>query len=203
MKKITFVLGFVLIVSQISFSQNDITINAFEKSYEYEYLLNYKDAITKINEIYTPDDYATNLRLGWLYYLDGDFIKSQTYYKKAMSISENSIEARLGYIYPTSKLENWNEVMQAYIDILKIDPNNTLAMYWLSYMYYLRNDFKKAEVLIKRNILLYPFDFDSNYLASNIYVSLGDIVTAKKYILQALMINPSSENAKELLGKIQ
>lgn len=203
MKKILIVFYFAIILLQVAVSQNNSDlVSVFTKSYEFESAKNYTKAIETLNTVYSTDNYAINLRLGWLHYLNGEYIKSQMYYKKAITNSNNSIEARLGYIYPASKLENWDNVLQTYIEILKIDPNNTYANYWIAYTYYLRNDFKTALIHIKKNLSLYPFDFDSNLLACSIYVGLGDIVNAKKCISTALLINPSSEEAKELMKKL-
>lgn len=51
---------------------------AFRKSYSYEESKQYANAINELLSIKT-DIYAVDLRLGWLYYLNGDY-KNSIYY---------------------------------------------------------------------------------------------------------------------------
>jgi tetratricopeptide (TPR) repeat protein len=183
-----------------TFSQNNQTlVSAFQKSYEFEYALNYSKAIEVLQAVYNETDYPTNIRLGWLHYLLGDFVKSQNFYKRAITNKPNSLEARFGYINPASYLENWDDVLQMYLDILKIDPNNSKALYWTAYGYNLRKDNKKALTHITKLLSLYPFDYDSNLLAGKISIGLGEINNAKKYLNDALLFNPYSEEVIQLL----
>ena len=100
----------------------------FSKSYAFEYNTDYNKAISTLNELNT-DNYQVNLRLGWLHYLNKDYIKSESFYKKAIGHEPGSIEARFGLVLPISALGNWNNVLNVYLDILKLDPNNTIANY--------------------------------------------------------------------------
>jgi len=67
--------------------------DAYYKSYSYEKTQNYADAIKVITPVITayPQGYTVNLRLGWLYYLGGNYANSKTYYQAAMKIAPASI----------------------------------------------------------------------------------------------------------------
>ena len=175
---------------------------AFSKSYEYEASGEYTNAISSINSIYDATSYTQNIRLGWLYYLSGEQTKSQAYYKKAIELEPKSIEARLGYVYPTSVMQNWDDVIKTYKDILVLDANNSLVNYRLAYIYYVRKDFDSAGKYAQNVISLYPFDFDANYLLGQIYIAQGKIKEAKIHLTRARDYNPSSTDVKSLLEKL-
>src|SRR5258708_4644946 len=79
----------------------------FSKSYLYEYEIQYAKAIKSLQDL-NADSYEINLRLGWLFYLNKDYFKSETYYKRAITIEASSVEARFGLVLPLSAVGNWN-----------------------------------------------------------------------------------------------
>lgn len=174
---------------------------AFSKSYSFEYDGQYSKAIISLTELNTYT-YQINLRLGWLYYLNKDYAAAETFYKKAIAQEHNSIEARLGLVLPMAAQSNWNSVLSTYMEIIKIDPNNSVANYRTSVIYYYRKDYANATTYIARVLKLYPFDFDSNLMMGKILIALGKSAEAKKYVGIAVQYNPLSEEAKTLLKKL-
>jgi len=200
MKKL--ILNFVfLATATLGMSQANVN-EAFSKSYSYENDKDYSKAISVITTVYDANSYTMNLRLGWLNYLAGEYVKSQGFYKKAVALESKSVEARLGYIYPTSAMENWDDVIKTYNEILTIDPNNSTVNYRMASIYSYRKNYTKAAGYAEKVVALYPFDYDSNYLLGYIYISLGKIKEAKICLIRALHYNPSSIEVKTLLDKI-
>ena len=191
-----FIMTNVLVIS--AFSQTKES-EAFQKSYELEYNKEYVKAISSVLTIYNADSYALNLRMGWLTYMNADFIKSKMYYQKAIVLNPNSIEALLGLAYPLSALQNWEEIIRAYKKILQISENHRLTNYRLAYIYYNKKKFETANGYASKIANLYPFDFDNNLLLGKINISLGNITIAKKYLNSALLYNPSSTEVIGLL----
>jgi len=197
MKRILLFLS-VAFIATSSFSQTELS-KAFSESYTFEYNKDYVSAISVLDPFYDANSYEINLRLGWLTYYNGDFVKSQTYYKNAMKISPNSIEAKLGYAYPTGALENWEDIIKTYNSILNIDPNNYTANSRLAYIFYVRKAFEKANNYAKKVSEQYPFDYNNNLLLGKINVSLGKVTLAKFYLTKALLYNPTSNDVLDLL----
>lgn len=196
----------ILIISMattgmVAFSQSSVSA-AFSKSYTYEASKEYSKAASAIDAVYDASSYSMNLRLGWLNYLAGEYVKSQGFYKKSIELEAKSIEARLGYVYPTAAMENWDDVVKTYNEILAIDSHHAVVNYRMAYIYFVRKDFEKAVNYALKVADLYPFDYDSNYLLGQIYVSQGKIKEAKMYLTRALNYNPSSTEVKTLLDKI-
>lgn len=197
MKKITLII--IGISIGLSLSAQERSSKAFSQSYYDEANEQYPEAISDMKTVYSESSYSVNLRLGWLYYLDGDYYKSISFYKKAIAIEENSIEARLGHVYPVSALKNWEDVLNIYKEILEIDPNNSFVNYKVGYMYYLRSDWTNAETSLLKVLKLYPFDYDSNLLLGAVYVKMGKIKEAKVYYVKALQYNPSSDDIMQVI----
>lgn len=174
---------------------------AFSKSYSFEYDMQYAKAIEAMTAL-NSDAYEVSLRLGWLYYLSKDYSKSETYYKKAIASEPSSVEARFGMVLPLAALGNWNAVLAHYLDILKIDPNNSIANYRSGYIYYSRKDYASAMLHVSKVIKMYPFDYDSNLLAGKVMMAQAKNPEAKKYFSKALEYNPQSEEAKAALKKL-
>ncbi len=202
MKKIMLLLMLQTIVSTM-YAQTD-TISVFSKSYISEGNKEYTKAIEALSAVYAPGSYTINLRLGWLWYLKGDYIKSQMYYKNAIAIEPKSVEARLGYAFPASALENWSDVITIYNEILAIDPENSFVNYKQAYIYYyIKKEYKPALNYVDKVTRHFPFDFDANYLTAQIHLSMGNIVESKAAIRKALYYNPSSKEALKLYESLK
>jgi tetratricopeptide (TPR) repeat protein len=196
---IKIILAIVLFSGTIKAQDNAET--AFSKSYTFEYDTQYAKAIEALLALKT-ESYEINLRLGWLEYLSKDYAKSETYYKKALELEPNSIEARFGHVLPVYALGNMNSVLAIYTDILKLDPNNSIVNYRMAYIYYTKKDYVNAMTYVSKVIKAYPFDFDSNLLAGKIMLDQGKKPEAKKYFIKALEYNPQSEDAKSAIKKV-
>lgn len=195
-------LNLLIIISFNANAQNGPS-EAFSKSYTYEYNKEYNKAISALSTHYDNESYEVNLRLGWLHYAAGEYPKSLNYYQTAVKLKPKSIEAKLGLVYPAAALQNWEEVIDQYENILKIDQQNSTANFKLAEIYFYRKDFNKAinYVLTVQN--LYPFDYSSNVLAGKIQIGLGKISEAKVSLKKALLYDPTSAEVKTLLEKLE
>jgi tetratricopeptide (TPR) repeat protein len=79
-----------------------------------------------------------------------NYSESIQYYDKAISLKPYAIEARFGCVKPLSATENWERVKAQYLQILKIDPQNTTANYWLGVIYYNRKEYTNANKLFEK-----------------------------------------------------
>ncbi len=177
--------------------------DAFYKSYEFEKTTNYTGAIKELTGIYTANDYFLNIRLGWLYYLSKNYVESLKYYQKAIVLKPYAIEAKFGCIKPLSALEKWDKVEYQYLDILKIDPQNTIANYWLGVIYYNRKDYISANRLFEKVVNLYPLDYDSVIMLAWTKLNLGRTNEAKVLFNHALTLRQNDKSAFDGLKLIK
>lgn len=200
---------FALLISTILFStimicqtQTDWQ-KAFYKSYDYEKTGSYSNSISELKRVYVSNDYFVNLRLGWLYYLAKNYTESLRYYQNAIKLKPNSIEAKFGCVKPLSAMENWDKVKDQYIQILRIDPKNTVASYWLGVIYYNRKLYQEAEKLFLKIYELYPLDYDSVIMLAWTKLQMGKSAEAKKYFNHALTLKPNDNAALSGLKSIK
>lgn len=176
---------------------------AFKLSYKYESEGKYSDAIEVLKNVYVSNNYEINLRLGWLYYLNKQYSESMNYYKNAMNIMPYAIEAKFGYTYPASAVEDWDKVADSYLDILKIDPNNTIALYRLGLIYYYKPNYQKAYECFEKVVNLYPFDYYSNLMLAWSNYQLGKGKEAEVLFNKVLLISPDDSSALEGLNLLK
>ncbi len=178
-------------------------ISAFAQSYPPEAAGQYKEAIQPLQEVYQPDSYELNLRLGWLYYLSGSLEQSSGYYEKAISLKPYAVEPRLGIAQPLSAMGKWDEVLAQYHQILKVDPQNSLTNYRTGLIWYNRAEYERAEPYLEKVVNLYPFDYDSLLLFAWIKLRLAKAREATVLFNKVLMYNPGDESALEGLNLLQ
>jgi tetratricopeptide (TPR) repeat protein len=181
--------------------QNDNDLRAaFKRSYESEALVKYAKAIEELAPYASLNSYEVQLRLGWLNYLNIKYAQAAVNYKKCIELAPKSIEARMGYVYTLASLEKWNDVVDQYKEIIKIDPSNAKANYSLALIYFNRADYTTALSYINTYVALYPFDFDGVNLAGWIKYNLGKKEEAVPYFKKALLLNPSLKTYDAVLG---
>jgi len=98
---------------------------------------------------------------------------------------------------------NWDQVITQYQEILKIDPQNTLANYRMGSIAYGKNDFTTAEKYLEKVVNLYPFDYDSNILFAWTNYKLGKLRESQVLFHKVLLIKPKDSSAMEGLGLIK
>jgi tetratricopeptide (TPR) repeat protein len=106
-----------------------------------------------------------------------------------------AIEARFGAVKPLSAIESWDKVKAHYLEILKIDPQNTVANYWLGVIYYNRKDYVNAIKLFEKVVNLYPLDYDSVIMLAWSKLNTGKSADARVLFNQALILRPDDSSA--------
>ena len=207
LKRILFYGSFTVIALLVSNSARGQSFvekrDAFQKSHIQEATGGYIGAVNTLKEVYDEKSYETNLRLGWLTYLCGNFTESRAYYNKAITLMPYAIEARYGYVYPAAAMGNWSEVIGQYEKILEITPNNSIAMHRLGLIYYGREDYENALPLFSKVVNLYPFDYDGLSMLAWTNYRLGKIREATILFQKALLNTPNGTSALEGLDLLK
>ncbi len=185
------------------YGQNVKEQEAFYNSYTLEYKGEYLKAAEALKKGYDEKSYEINIRSGWVNYEAALYTESQKFYQKAIDLQPNSIEAKLGYIYPAAALGNKNQVTAQYIDILKIDPQNSSANYQLGLIYYYKKDNKAAFKYFEKVVSLYPFGYDALLMFAWTNFQLGRTIEATDLFNKVLLLAPSDKSALEGLSLIK
>lgn len=187
-----------LFVASSLYSQTSLERQtAFNKSLVLEQDKKYSEAINTLLSIYKADDYAINLRLGWLAYKDEKFIESENYYQRATGLMPYAVEPMLGMINAKSGLNKWDDVEGIYKAILKKMPTNTYVAYNLGLLYYNTGKFILALEQLKMVVNLYPTDYDSVLLYAWINLKMGKAREAKILFNNVLLLYPGDASASE------
>ncbi|MBF0226582.1 MAG: hypothetical protein HQK76_14095 [Desulfobacterales bacterium] len=134
--------------------------NAYKSSYDYEKMYRYEDSIIAISSVYKEYEtgYTINLRLGWLYYLKGDYANSKFHYQNAMKVYPYYIEAKIGYMLPLMAQQKYSEVEEMAYNVLKTDYYNYYANYRLALALRYQEKYELAEAIVSKILYLYPTD---------------------------------------------
>jgi tetratricopeptide (TPR) repeat protein len=198
-------IGVLLFISVTGISsQSDTKRNAaFAKSYKAEQNGNYSEGVAELKSVYQADSYSVNARLGWLLFLSKQYTESISYYDKAIKLKPYAIEARFGMIKAYNALESWDKVKEQYEAILKIDSQNTTALYWLGVLLYNRKDYDSAAKNFEKIVNLYPMDYGSVIMLAWTKLYQGKKADAKVLYDQALLLSPDDASALAGLNQIK
>ncbi|MDP3352914.1 MAG: tetratricopeptide repeat protein [Flavobacteriaceae bacterium] len=185
-------------------AQNGELLSVFEKSYTLEYNLEYGKAIASFESVYSKyqSNFETNLRLGWLHYLAGNFKDADKYYSKAVELKPLALEAIYGNILPLLAQGKYNEVLILSNKALSIAPNDSRAEYYIGVVSYYQKDYTKSERFLEKAINKYPFDVDINLMLGWTKFALGKKNEAKVLFQVAQRHSPNSVAVKTALDAI-
>ncbi|MEI6816795.1 MAG: tetratricopeptide repeat protein [Bacteroidota bacterium] len=193
MKKIITAILFATVSMVLNAQDFAAQKKAFSDSYGLEASKLYDRASEVLKLVYSETNYDVNLRLGWLNYMAGKYTDAIGYYQKAIAIAPNSIEARMGIVYPLSVIPKWEDVTKQYLEILKIDPKNATVNYRIALLYYNTKDYANAKKYLDAFLQSYPFDFDALSLAGWNSLKLNQKADAKDFFQKALLNRPEDK----------
>lgn len=192
-----------MMLSTLSFSQDNSLEDVFTQSYYSEKQGNYTLAISAMKRVYDANSYEINLRLGWLNYSAGLYKESLNYYQIAINLMPYSIEAKIGLVYPALILGNMNQVIDQYNKILEIDPQNSNANYQMGYIYYNKKDYPTSYKYFEKVVNLYPFSYDGLLMFAWVNYQLGKTRESTVLFNKVLLLSPQDKSALEGLALIK
>ncbi|MBI4766429.1 MAG: tetratricopeptide repeat protein [Deltaproteobacteria bacterium] len=173
----------------------------YQKSFQTSYAMGlnnkYDEAIAPLLKLYRkyPSDYIVNVRLGYLYYLKGDFKVSVDYYEKGVHIQPKAVEPYQGILLPLMGRKDYKESIKWGQRALKIDPLNYTVLSTVAYACYLNEDYKNATLYYLRLTELYPADVTMRVGLGWSYLKTGDKIKARKEFIQVLNLSPTNQLA--------
>jgi tetratricopeptide (TPR) repeat protein len=196
LKYLLTITALILIADSPAIAQERL-ISAFRASYEAENVGEIQQAIEHLQQVYQPSSYELNLRLGWLFYQNGNMDESIRLYQRAVELRPYAVEPKLGLAYPYSAMGMWDEIISLYERILRIDPQNSLVNYRLGLIYHNRGQYERADPYIEKVVNLYPFDYDSLLLFAWNKLMLQQSREARVLFEKVLLNRPDDESARQ------
>jgi tetratricopeptide (TPR) repeat protein len=199
----TIIVVFVTFIMIQANAQSKELQAAFSKSYESETNKKYDAAISALNAVYSASSYEINLRLGYLNYTAGKYKEAVPFYQKAMDLMPAATEPKWAIINAYTNLENWNEIEKVYLAILRIDPKNASASYYLGLIYYYRKEYVSAKKYFDVALNQYPFGYDNMLMSAWTNYFLGNKNEAVILFNKTLLYSPNDKSALEGLSLIK
>lgn len=197
MKKIMLLISLVVFL----FSENLNIKEIYLRSYNYEKMGDYEDAIKVLIPLYKkyPNGYTINLRLAYLFYLNKKYKNAINHYQIASKILPYSFEPKLGMmrVYLTTK--DYKRCIEIGNVILKTDFYNYYGNYYYALSLIKIKDYKNALVLVNKILSLYPTDTLFLVELGKIYYFQGKKELSKKIFEDVLILDPNNVIAKEYL----
>jgi len=155
MKQILLIL---LFISSLISKDTDNTKDIYLKSYNYEYMGKFDEAIKVLAPLHKkyPNGYTLNLRLGYLFLLDKKYANANKYYKKASLIAPSSIEPRLALTSIKLILEEYEDAQTLAYNILKIDYYSYYGNLYAINALIGQEKYDTALLIINKMLSLYP-----------------------------------------------
>jgi len=192
MKKLLILCVFI---GRILFAQNDFeTIKQhYFKSYDYEQMGKYDEAIKVLAPLYTkyPKGYTLNLRFGWLFFLSKKYNDALQYYQKAQSIQPHALDPKLGTMRVYLAQGSSKKAEMLGYKILKTDYYNYYGNYYTILALINQKKYDVATKIIQKILALYPTDVLFLEQLARIYKATNNKYLRKLYE-DILVLDPNN-----------
>ncbi len=194
-------LGLLLSISLWAYE--DFVQQAYYDSYAYEKTQSYAEAIRSMRVVYEryPKAYTPNLRLGWLFYLNKNYVNALSHYKNAVDIVPSSVEAKLGWILVLKAQEKYADAKRLIYDVLKSDPYNYYSNMYLVDVLNANKEYEQSLKVISKMLQYYPTDVYFLSRLAYIYTQEGKHDLATGVYLDILILDPSNPDAISYLNR--
>ena len=185
----------VLFTFSILFSQENFekTKLKYFKSYDYEQMGRYNEAIKVLSPLYKkyPKGYTLNLRFGWLFYLNKKYTDAIKYYKQASLSNTYALDPRLGLIQIYLQTGDFEKAESVSYELLKIDYYNYYANLYVTKALVAQRKYKIATSIVLKMLALYPTDIKYLELLAVVYKATNSQYLHKLY-QDILILDPNN-----------
>jgi len=192
-------ISFILIAGSLFAGELNIK-QIYEKSYNYERMGDYKDAIKVLIPLLKkfPTGYTLNLRIAYLFFLNKNYKNAVVYYQKASSILPYSLEPKLGLARVYLAMGDYDKAAEVATTILKTDFYNYYGNYYLASALFYKKNYKDALAVTNKMLILYPTSVLYLTLLGEIYWHT-DKNKAIEIFRNLLILDPNNVIAKSYL----
>ncbi len=169
----------------------------YKTSFSLESVGNYQAALNPVLKIIRsyPKDYTAVLRAGWLAYKSGKYKSSEHYYRKAVKLKPDSIEALNGLALPLMAQLKWKSVEESLNKLVAKDPNNYTGLSRIAYCLFYQGRYAEARNYYLKTLTLYPSDIEMKLGLGWTYVKTGNKQEAAACFKEVLRVKASNVNA--------
>jgi len=151
------------------------------------------------------DQYAAKpyIGLGTVALIRNSFDVAVPQFQKAISLAPDDEMANLGLGLAFQGLDELKESTRWVLEALKINPENSAALFTLVKLAYERNEFKDAEAPVARYVEAHPNDRNMAFTHAGLLFKLNRYDSAQQICSRLLEIDPADQRAATLLTQIR
>lgn len=151
---------------------------------------------------YAPGKSMLYFALGQLYLSEKNYDKAQTAFTKAIEKDPLLVESHARLAQAFLLTGKSNEAIEHYNSTLKLYPYHAQALLNRGKLYVILKNIKGAQRDLSRYIKVHEGNADAYYHLALTYILENKKDTAKKYLKEALTLDPSHKEAQTLLGQL-
>jgi tetratricopeptide (TPR) repeat protein len=177
-------------------------VGSYHRSFEMERAERYQDAIRALAPVYEayPNGYTVNLRMGWLFYLNGNFNNAVAHYEVAGTAAPFALEPKLGRLLPLLAQGRWAEAELVAYQIVSVDHYNYYGNLRLLIALREQQKLEPAHQIALKMVGVYPTDMYYLVELALVNHARGDTAEAKRLFGEILILYPGNETALKYLG---
>jgi tetratricopeptide (TPR) repeat protein len=175
---------------------------SYLRSYEYERTQDYENAIRALSPVYEayPSGYTVNLRMGWLFYLNGNFTNAVAHYEAASSAAPSALEPKLGRLLPLMAQGRWDSTEALAYQVVSVDHYSYYGNLRLGIALRMQGKLDAAYQVILKMATAYPTDTLFLQELARLAVARGDEDEAARLYTDVLILDPENQEARTYLG---
>lgn len=147
-----------------------------------------------------PEFYLGYIQLGWIYTQTEDYTNAKEYFTTALQLNKMSVDAAYGIAYCEQMLNEDEQALHSYRDLLKIDSTYYFAYFNQGYIkQYNQHEIDSAVYYYKKSLALQPEFVKGWHQLGLCYLGQGNKETALIAFNKALEYNPQYELTRKVL----
>jgi len=176
---------------------------SYHRSFDMERAERYQDAIRALAPVYEayPNGYTVNLRMGWLFYLNGNYNNAVAHYEVANTAAPLAMEPKLGRLLPLLAQGRWAEAETVAYQIVSVDHYNYYGNLRLIIALREQKKLGPAYQIALKMVGVYPTDMYYLVELALVNDARGDTAEARRLFGEILILYPQNETALKYLGR--
>ncbi len=172
---------------------------SYKRSFDYERVEDYQNAIRALAPVYEayPNGYTVNLRMGWLFYLNGNYNNAAAHYDVATRVMPMAIEPKLGWLLPLLAQGRWSEAETLAYQVVSVDHYNYYGNLRLAIALRMQGKVDAAYQIAMKMAIAYPTDILHLVELAQIHDARGDKDEARRLFGEILILDPENETARK------
>lgn len=184
-------------------AQDPDIAGAYRRSVDHERAQAYQDAIRALAPVYEayPNGYTVNLRMGWLFYLNGNFNNAIAHYEVAGTAAPFALEPKLGRLLPLLAQGRWADAEALAYQVVSVDHYNYYGNLRLAVALRMQGKLEPAYQIALKMVTAYPTDLLHLVEFAQVTDARGDKAEARRLFGEILILDPENQVARRYLGR--